>query len=288
MIHLISKYKIGLGRLNKPVYNRIWSIFVRILCKIDKRLFCAYVNLRRRIQNESFEYDESRDLFYVTDQLGNAHYFKDPVRGSHLYWHGLKNRGDFLSKSYFLDKVNFDRDSVVIDCGANYGDLYLFLQKIIDAKYYFAVEPGEDEFTCLSHNAPDANLFQCGLGEKDELKEFFLNSADGDSSFVKPAKSHKSIVLRCRPLDDLIEELDIRKIKLLKIEAEGYEPEVLHGADFALSITEYVAVDAGPERGETSEITVVDVFNILFGKGFTLVDFNKKNCRALFVGLPQK
>ena len=48
------------------------------------------------------------------------------------------------------------------------------------------------------------------------------------------------------------------------------EVEVLAGAQNTLSKVEYVAVDAGPERG--GENTVPGVLNILMASGFEVLD----------------
>jgi len=59
-------------------------------------------------------------------------------------------------------------------------------------------------------------------------------------------------------------------IRLLKVEAEGMEPEVLAGAHQTLQRVDYVAVDAGPERG--GENTVPAVLNALTSAGFEVLD----------------
>ena len=43
-----------------------------------------------------------------------------------LYLDGLDHRGDMIGRSYLLSKVNFQNGDVVVDCGANMGDLLLY------------------------------------------------------------------------------------------------------------------------------------------------------------------
>ena len=72
-------------------------------------------------------------------------------------------------------------------------------------------------------------------------------------------------------LDYHLEKQDCHgNIRLLKIEAEGFEPEVLAGASEAISRTEYIAIDAGPERG--GENTVAQTLNLLSDAQFEIVD----------------
>ena len=44
-------------------------------------------------------------------------------------------------------------------------------------------------------------------------------------------------------LETLIKQLKLTKIKLLKVEAEGYEPEILLGAGDKINYFEYIAID---------------------------------------------
>jgi hypothetical protein len=57
---------------------------------------------------------------------------------------------------------------------------------------------------------------------------------------------------------------------LIKIEAEGGEPEVLMGGKLLLKMTRYVAMDVGPERGINRESTYQLSVDILEDLGFTM------------------
>jgi hypothetical protein len=73
-------------------------------------------------------------------------------------------------------------------------------------------------------------------------------------------------------LDDLISEYGISGVDFIKLEAEGWEPEVLLGARFSLKICKRIAVDAGPERGSSN--TVVEVADILKEAGYAFTNNN--------------
>ena len=62
-------------------------------------------------------------------------------------------------------------------------------------------------------------------------------------------------------------------IKLVKLEAEGAEPEVLLGMEKTLSRIEFIAVDVGAERGLSKENTLIDVLDILMPRGFRPIKF---------------
>ena len=83
-------------------------------------------------------------------------------------------------------------------------------------------------------------------------------------------------------LDQLMNELKLDKIKLLKLEAEGFEPEILIGAGDRLKDIEYIAIDGGYERGISEEETFTTLTNFLIKKDFEILDIYFPWYRALF------
>ena len=77
-------------------------------------------------------------------------------------------------------------------------------------------------------------------------------------------------------------EYGLGKVKLLKLEAEGAEPEILLGAGDALKQVEYISADLGPERGLSQETTAATVINFLLARDFRLVDVFAERLVFLF------
>ncbi len=73
-----------------------------------------------------------------------------------------------------------------------------------------------------------------------------------------------------------------KNIKLLKLEAEGGELEVLEGAGEKINKINYISADLGPERGVNQESTFVPVSNFLNQKNFSLIEYNANRFTALF------
>ena len=76
-------------------------------------------------------------------------------------------------------------------------------------------------------------------------------------------------------LESLLKDIGYlsKNLKLLKLEAEGAEPEVIKGALNLLKNIEYIAADLGPERGFNQESTLKEVVNILLENNFEIVEF---------------
>ena len=70
-----------------------------------------------------------------------------------IYRNGITYRAEFLYKSYCLDHILFTSGDIIIDCGANYGDLFLALSPYLElADNYIAFEPSPDDFNILCSN----------------------------------------------------------------------------------------------------------------------------------------
>ena len=268
----------------------IYKIFLNyFLEKIHKSRFLSIniliflENLVARLRNKKVRFNLSKNkrLIKVSDSGLNLYYSKN-LRSFWLYRNGISNRGSFLFKSYCLQKITFNINDIVFDCGANSGDLFLEISKYIPIKNYFAFEPNPSDFENLKINYRDAQLINKGLGKENSKLDFFVASEEADSSILEIENYSKKIEIDVIRLDDFLENFNIKKIKLLKLEAEGYEPEIILGAGTKLSRFEYIAVDGGYERGIKKEQTFTTVSNILIKNNFELVDIYFPWYRGLF------
>lgn len=229
-----------------------------------------------------FAFDKKLGLFTATEGSQTV-YFSDMQRGFWLYRKGISRRKDFIFSSYCLQNITFEKDDIVIDCGANAGDLFLKLKELISAENYIAIEPNPSDFRILSLNVDQkATLLNKALGKEDAKLKFFVATGSGDSSLVEPKVYSETIDVDVVRLETLLAELDKPKIKLLKIEAEGYEPEIIEGLGTRLSSCEYIAIDGGFERGTKGEQTFTTITNHLIKNGFEIVDIFFPWYRALF------
>ncbi len=240
-------------------------------------------NLRSAARRRAarFGYDEPTGLFYVTDGE-NQHTFGDFGRGRGLYKRGLTHRAEVLWKSYTLQNIQFSQGDVVIDCGANYADLWLTLKHHIKPENYITFEPGKREHLAIEKNAPKAKANNFGLGAQNEIHTFYINEKDADSSFIEPSTYDGTLEIQTVTLDSYMDSNAVEQVKLFKLEAEGFEPEILQGARAVLNRIEYVAIDGGYERGVNSEQTFTYQANLLADHGFEMVDIYPKFGRALF------
>lgn len=263
--------------------RRMWG---RVLSTRDPQAACNWINHKVKLKGRKvrFGYDETTSLYTVTDQFGTA-YFSERIRGFQFYFDGVKSRGITLAKTYFIDKIEYHPGDVVIDCGANYADLYQYFRYIQPDVRYISFEPAPREFQCIELNAPGMENNNMALSDQVGELDFYISSAGANSSLILPKDTYTEIAkVRTTTLDSYLEEKNISKIKLLKLEAEGAEPEILKGAENTLSRFEYITVDGGEERGVSAESTIEEISNYLISNGFEMLKLDIKTGmgRALF------
>jgi len=269
--------------LTKFLADSAKKLLSRLLRSIAVRLsgesFGLICNLRALIKNHEirFYYDRKRQIYLARENTLTRR-FKTHKTAYDLYFNGLRYRGLALGSAYFLDAINFSKGDLVVDCGANLGDLKLYFEiKNLDVEYV-GIEPAPEEFSCMAENIAPSVSYSFALWHENGVEDFYLSTFNADSSLIPPVffESTQSVVTR------RLDSLSFANIKLLKIDAEGAEPEVLLGCSQKLQQIEYISVDLGPERGVKKECTLVPVVNFLIANNYSLLRFDEKRTIALF------
>jgi FkbM family methyltransferase len=194
------------------------------------------------------------------------------------YLGGISERSNYLANVYHLDCIQFNKFDLVVDCGANMGDLYQWFKLRELEIDYIGYEPNPIDFECLKKNVREGSVKNIGLWEVASTLDFFVSTEVASSSFIQPPFYSEILKINTVRLDS---EIRNRSIKLLKLEAEGAEPEVLRGALGLLSSIEYISADVGPERGPTEESTRDEVVQYLLSNGFKIEKENIGHRRTI-------
>ena len=204
--------------------------------------------------------------------------FHSEPAGANTYSRGLFERGEGIGRVYFLDQINFKNGDSIIDCGANTGDLLLWFQNNNLEIKYTGFEPCLSEFECLKKNISPHKAFNSALWNAEGEKDFFASSDNGDSSIFEPVAFNDVYKVKTERLEKYINS----EIKLLKVEGEGAEPEIIEGLGKNLDLVHYISADLSDERGVLLEYTVVQVTNFLLSNNFELVEFSPDRFIFLF------
>jgi len=202
------------------------------------------------------------------------------------YLAGLEARGEKLAKEYLLDQVPFGPGDNIVDIGANVGDLALAIQSLGIEVNLTAFEPSPREFAALERNLASNSAikgfkaFNAAVwSDDDDQKEFYVKSATADSSIIPIDGYDETISVPTVRLDTVLPK---KTYKLLKLEAEGAEPEILLGASQILSCFQFVSADVGFERGLRQESTLPEVTRILVEHGFHIKAVGRDRLILLF------
>ena len=126
-----------------------------------------------------FFYDKKINLYKVKSDNATM-YFSDKMRGFNTYAYGIKERATSLAETYSLDKLEIFNNEVVIDCGANFGDLYAWtLIKNLNVNY-ISFEPTPREFECVKLNCAGKKNNNIALSDKNGQQIFIYNQVAGN------------------------------------------------------------------------------------------------------------
>lgn len=229
------------------------------------------------------------DLMEFVDKRGHKFYACRSVL-INTFKYGWDLRVKRLQGYYGVNALKFRDNSVVVDIGANIGEFghYYLRHAGIKNTTLISFEPDPVEFVCLEKNNKDPRSFNCNkaLWSKRETLTLYHKNEFGDTSLIKPPGHVSESSIDVSTLDHEIEVLNIFEkhecIDLIKIEAEGAEPEIISGGLNTIGKTRYVVVDCGPERGLRKETTVVSVVGQMIEMNFELINFIPGRYALLF------
>ena len=184
---------------------------------------------------------------------------------------------------YFLKLGN-----VFLDCGANIGYFSVLANNIVgETGKVVSIEANPVTFSLLEANLKTNNFgipVHCALTSESGEVELFMPTEGGDvySSLLKgglvAGESIQSFKVLGRTLDNVVEDLSLSKVDVVKIDIEGAELDVLKSANCLLSnfrpvvITEY-GTNTWPKFGATPE----DLKNLAQVHSYQLRIFNLKS-----------
>lgn len=218
----------------------------------------------------------NRPYFSVTnDVTGGSFYFGDLIRGRSLF-KGVLSLANNLANGYGLKEIKFQDGDLAIDVGANFGLMKLYLDYCLpDVEIdYLGIEPGPDEFFFLEKNISGVKAKCLNIAISDSVgpQAFYYSPAGADSSLHQPPNVIAVLETQCATLDLILntEPYGNRRVKILKIDAEGSEFEVLKGSSNSLSRIDYIAVDLGFEKGIKQESPAPECIEFLLSNGFCI------------------
>lgn len=160
--------------------------------------------------------------------------FLSPGEGEEIFRLGFYEPGTLA----FMKKV-LEPGDTFLDVGASIGLMSFYASKIIgNSGRVLTFEPVSKTFTHLTksiklNHSKNITPLQFALGNENTSLPINLDSACPSLATVKSNSTTETVQVRI--LDEVLSEQKISKVKLMKIDVEGFEAEVLSGAKKLLS-----------------------------------------------------
>ncbi|MEQ9356617.1 FkbM family methyltransferase [Coleofasciculus chthonoplastes] len=146
--------------------------------------------------------------------------------------------GDCDRKITWLCQKLVRPGDVALDIGANIGLVTFTLASIVgEAGYVHAFEPNPQMqhliTEALEYNrVTNVMLHPFALGAEDATLEMRIPiDHSGSASLIKKFKQNvTNILVPVKPLSSVLSDIESKKIRFVKIDVEGFEPQVLQGA----------------------------------------------------------
>lgn len=244
------------------------------------KIKCFFINLQNKVRGKQHSVALQNDgLYKITDRQQSIYIAR--LNRHNRYKKSIEVGVNLLAEEYSLDALSFENDSVLIECGANVGELAIWAKARSLA--YIGFEPEAKEFECVKLNAPPTSkVYRNALWHQKEALTIYSLPGSGDSSVFDISEAEGCFEIEAVRLDEEVNLSSYAGTRILKVEAEGAEPEVLQGAIGLLDQIDYVTVDCGPERGENQDYTFVDINDILTCHGFQLIQAKFKRVTMLY------
>ena len=160
-------------------------------------------------------------------------YLDDYVGKSVFYF------GDLDPKLSWILKKTLRPGDQFIDVGANIGLLtFLGSQLVGNSGRVLAVDPQPKIITCLENalernNSKNITLARCGVGQEPGQLTLHVPAGNlGSASFTElPGQSTETFQVPVRTLTDLLQEHHFQTARLVKLDVEEWEAEVVAGAE---------------------------------------------------------
>ena len=236
---------------------RIHQAFSRLVFKLIKKQIWTRFALRKN--------DEIPNNLTLTKTLEGypLKIFNKGFLSSQIYWIGCFEPNLYNQLHWLISPGD-----LFIDAGANLGYFSVIIGHLLKSEHQqgkiLAFEPCSSTFKILKENI-DANnlhyivqLFPVGLGSKKEKKTLHVSTFNELNTFCQPHFVESSTQeVKIQALDSFYGYFTQEYKKcIIKIDVEGFEKQVLQGADKFLSDirTQHVIVECFTDLDEITEI----------------------------------
>lgn len=165
----------------------------------------------------------------------------------------------------------------IIDVGANIGQFAFMAHLVWPHIPIYSFEPDNECFVQLKGNfkrySIPGDCFQIALSDQPGVRKLFIYDNRANNSFLKRYDSEKMEInhvdVITETLDGFMENLSITRRPLLKIDVQGFELSVIHGARELIKRCKYVILEVSFQQSYQGSAHVADIFLTMRDNGFS-------------------
>ena len=189
----------------------------------------------------------------------------------------IKKRDKNYGFNIILKELITNSHPIIFDVGAEDGISSERYLKLFSEPIIHNFEPRPDQFEIMKSKFNDKKniyLNNVAVGSKAEIKIFNQIKEGGRSSFltstVDDLSKQEQIDVQVITIDEYVNKNNIKRINLLKIDTQGYEDEVLKGAQETLKLNKIDIIETELILGNMYEKTLSfnEIENLIYPYGY--------------------
>ena len=202
-------------------------------------------------------------LHHFGYQIAKSPFSKRQIKSGHFKW---------------LQKFGI---KTIIDIGANEGQFIDKISKILPGVNIYSFEPLKDSFIKLEKKISDKKnitVFNFALGDEEKENIINRNEYSPSSSLLELTDLHKNAFpitkkvkeerVYIKVLDKIASELELKKKVMIKIDVQGYELNVLRGAENAIKDVDIILIETSFYELYKKQPLFKEIYNFLSDRGF--------------------
>ena len=185
-----------------------------------------------------------------------------------------------INSGHFKWLQNFGINTI-IDVGANEGQFIQKITRILPHIQIYAFEPLKESFTRLKEivkNSKKIIVYNFALGDEEKETVINLNEYSPSSSLLELTDLHKDAFpitknveqekIFVKVLDEIANDLELKKKVMMKLDVQGFELNVLRGSENTLKNVDIILIETSFYELYKNQPLFKDIFDFLSDRGF--------------------